>query len=83
MLKRLNDTIEMFRSPIDISERQWVFGREVAKYSLQWVLMVEPSIFNVFIKINHHFVKINLQNVINWSHLQSVAEPEVGENNFR
>ncbi len=27
----------------------------------QWVLMVEPSILNVFIKIKHHFVKINLQ----------------------
>ncbi len=34
----------------------------VAYYSeRQWVLMIETSILNVFIKIRHHFVKINLQ----------------------
>ncbi len=33
---------------------------KVAKNSPKWALMVEPSILNVFIKIKHHFVKINL-----------------------
>ncbi len=35
--------------------------RVMAKNSLKWVLMVEPWILNVFIKIKYHFVKINLQ----------------------
>ncbi len=32
------------------SEHQWVFGCEAAKSSLEWVLMTEPSILNVFIE---------------------------------
>ncbi len=35
--------------------RQWTFYSEC-----QWVLIVEPLIVNIFIKIKHHFVKINL-----------------------
>ncbi len=42
---------------LHINERQWAFGRKVAKNSLEWVIMVEPSILNVFIKIKHYFVK--------------------------
>ncbi len=40
------------------SKCQWVFGWE---NSLKWVLMVEPLTLNVFIKVKHHVVKINLQ----------------------
>ncbi len=47
---------------------QWNFVqviRSLAKVYVhserQWVLMIEPSILKVFIKIKHHFVKINLQ----------------------
>ncbi len=35
------------------SSLQWVFGRNV--------FMEEPSTLDVFIKIKHHFIKINLQ----------------------
>ncbi len=35
--------------------------------------MVEPSILNVFIKIKHHFVKINLQSLLPTDHICNLS----------